>query len=252
MLIWENAKSSPNGEVGSPLSKAIVYLATKALSFYPTSSFMTLQNINLDHFFEKLKRKPELFSRTDHQLALQTVLDLYKISNEEITPQLIEKIVFIGKHLLLTSDNPDLRAIVNKLSPKLLRGPNLVLSEKKGSAQNFEHMHKFLLTSRPDSMEETKRLTEEFISYWKSHQFGVTMRQAVKMHTVAHILNSMWDHPELEAILLTIISRVTEYEEEIATELEKIKGLPLPKFEALPKPIQSPEDPDSVKPFDAY
>jgi hypothetical protein len=250
LTIWENEQLTPNGNVCSSLSKAIVFIATKALSFYPSPTFKRLQNINLDHFFEKLKKKPELFTRTDHHLALETVLHIYKTSDEELGPDLSEKIVFIGNHLLLTSENPDLRAIVDKLSPKLLRGPNLVLSGERGSDTNFDHIHRFLLTSRPDSVKETEKLTEEFISYWKSHQFGVTIKQAVKMHTVAHVLNSIWGHPELEAILLKIKSSLTEYEQELSEEIARIQGLPIPKFQPPLERAKPPEDPDSIKPFD--
>jgi hypothetical protein len=222
LKIWENAKEYEGGV--TPFSKFLVMLATKAVSLYPANSFLALQAIHIDYIYEKLQKNPEFFSRIDHDLATTSLLQLYRSSDGDFSKELSEKIVFIANHLLLTSDNKDIQAIVERLTPKLLRGPDLVLSGAVGSDENFKHIHTFLLTSRPTSMREAGRLADEFISYFESHQYGVTIKQAAKMHTVAHLLHSIVDKPELERAVLKIRSCIAEYEEELADEVRKLEG----------------------------
>lgn len=222
LKIWENAKVLESGI--TPLSKVIVLLATKAVSLHPTPTFLALQGINIDHIYEKLKKKPELFSKIDHAIALESILKLYRLSSGELTQQLSEKIVFIGNHLLLTSDDKDLRAIIDRLTPTVSRGPDLLLLGEKGSSKNFEHMYTFLLTNRPSSMREAGRLVSEFLTYYDTHQYGVTIKQAAKMHSVAYALSSIIDDPHLERVVSKIKSCIAQYEEELAEELKKLSS----------------------------
>lgn len=225
--IYKHAKKLENGV--TPLSNVVVFLATKALSIFLDPSFLELETLNLDLFYEKLKEYPHLFSQIDHDLARKSLLDLYRSSTGNFSKEVTEKIVFIGTHLLLSRDDEDIKAIVEKLKPTLLRGPDLVLSEAPGSDKNFSDIHTFLLTSRPTSMDAAKRLADEFLRYFQSHQYGVTIKQAASMHAVASALDQIVENTELKSALGKIRSSISEYEEEIARELTKLSSIPLAK-----------------------
>lgn len=201
-------------EIGSPISHQIEKAASFAAHRYgrdPPKEFVRLQRMNFDRIYTQLQTSR--LSRENHTLILKEFLRFSgTLLGQRVSPKLRSQILFIAEQLQSVKYNPHVATIIEKISAD---EPILILSPIKGSQENFNLVHAYLLQRAPISMKETKELTNEFLEYWRTHQFGVSLDRAQKMRDVANTLLAVWDNPKLEEISQKITECLEAYQLEL-------------------------------------